>query len=373
MSAEVATVFWAVVIARFALPLLIPRFPLPALIACLVLDAVDQTVFQSFGFDPPGYQGYDKAMDNFYLAMAYLATLRNWTSLGAVRIGRGLFFYRLVGVVVFELTGWRPLLLLFPNTFEYFFIAYEAVRSRWDPLRISTRGWLITAATIWVVVKLPQEYWIHVAQLDFTDAVRDLAWFGPAVVIGLVALAGVSWFVVRPRLIAPDWGWRIAADPLPEAMDTGVERAEWMRRHGRLLSVDTAEKAVLVGLLSVIYAQVLPDLDSGPLTLFLQLSALVVASTAISLVAARRGAVGLDSAAKTFAVRLVLNLAIVVVAVLLPVGFTPSRGDLNPTAVGFFVVLLSLLSSLHDRYSPVHGVRREEADAAGVSPPSPGR
>ena len=65
MSVEV--VFWAVVLARFGLPLLIPRYPLPAIVGCLVLDGVDQTIFQSFGFDPPFYQSYDKAMDVFYL------------------------------------------------------------------------------------------------------------------------------------------------------------------------------------------------------------------------------------------------------------------------------------------------------------------
>ena len=64
------TVFALVVAARFLLPLLIPRYPLPAIIACLILDGVDQTIFQLFGYDPPYYQSYDKAMDIFYLSVA---------------------------------------------------------------------------------------------------------------------------------------------------------------------------------------------------------------------------------------------------------------------------------------------------------------
>ena len=76
----VTLVFVGVVLVRLLLPLLIPRFPLPAIVACLVVDGVDQTIFQTFGYDPPGYQGYDKAMDVYYLAIAYLATLRNWTA-----------------------------------------------------------------------------------------------------------------------------------------------------------------------------------------------------------------------------------------------------------------------------------------------------
>ena len=79
-------VFVSVVLVRFLLPLLIPRYPLPAIIGCLVVDAVDQSIFQAFGYDPPGYQSYDKAMDVFYLAIAYLSTLRNWVSNDAFRV-----------------------------------------------------------------------------------------------------------------------------------------------------------------------------------------------------------------------------------------------------------------------------------------------
>ena len=133
-------VFAAVVGARFVLPLFIPAFPLPAIIGCLVLDAADQSIFQAFGYDPPGYQSYDKAMDVFYLAVAYLATMRNWQALPAYRVGQFLYFYRLVGVVAFELTHTRALLLVFPNTFEYFFIAYEGIRTRWAPASTSCAG-----------------------------------------------------------------------------------------------------------------------------------------------------------------------------------------------------------------------------------------
>src|SRR3954453_8768894 len=94
VSTTETTMFVLVVGARFLVPLLIPKFPLPAIIACLVLDAADQSIFQAFGFDPPGYQSYDKAMDVYYLAMAYLSTLRNWASVAAYQVSRFLYFYR---------------------------------------------------------------------------------------------------------------------------------------------------------------------------------------------------------------------------------------------------------------------------------------
>ena len=54
MTTEATVVFVVVVGLRFLLPLFIPKLPLPAILACLVLDGIDQTIFQTFGFDPPG-------------------------------------------------------------------------------------------------------------------------------------------------------------------------------------------------------------------------------------------------------------------------------------------------------------------------------
>ena len=74
---------WAIVLARLFVPLLIPRYPLVIIVA-LVLDAVDGSLLEQFttvdtGPDGP-YQSFDKALDIYYLAIAYVATMRNWTS-----------------------------------------------------------------------------------------------------------------------------------------------------------------------------------------------------------------------------------------------------------------------------------------------------
>jgi hypothetical protein len=340
----VTLVFVGVVVLRVLVPLLIPRFPLPAIIASLVIDAVDQTIFQAFGYDPPGYQGYDKAMDVYYLAIAYLATLRNWTNLPAVRVARFLYFYRLIGVVAFELTGWRTLLLIFPNTFEYFFIAYEVYRLFWNPARVALRSWVVTAATIWVFVKLPQEWWIHIAQLDFTETLAEVPWFGPLCVAGLTLIGSVYWFVVRPRQPAHDWSWHVAADPLPDGAVTVADRNRWVAGHGRLWSAGTLEKVTLIGLLWVIYAQVLPDTGVTPMRLFLGTTVFVLINTAIALTVARSGH-AVEPTLVAFGLRVLVNLGLA--GWLLP-------GEVN---AGAFVLLLSLLSLLDDRYRPIHEIR----------------
>lgn len=354
-------VFSLVVVGRFALPLLIPRFPLPAIIACLILDGVDQTIFQTFGFDPPWYQGYDKAMDLFYLAIAFLSTFRNWTRTSAVQVARFLFFYRMVGVLIFELTGWRTALLLFPNTFEYFFIFYEIVRLRYDPRRFSTRFWIISAAAIWIVIKLPQEYWIHVAQLDVTDAMANVPWFTPVLVGALVILAAVLWFVVIPRMPAPSWSWRISPDPVPAEMATAKQRDAWMAQNLSIFSWWTLEKIALIALLSTVYARILPGLNVSDLRMFVGVGLYVIANVGISMLAARK--VGTrEGMAAAFGLRVAVNVALVFLANLIL-----GTGALSILDTLFFVLLLSLLISYHDRFAPV-GVVREEHDRTDPEP-----
>lgn len=371
MSVESVLVVWLVVVARFVVPLLIPRWPLPAILACLVLDAADQSVFQALGLDPPGYQSYDKAMDVHYLAITYISTLRNWTSRAALGIGRFLFFYRLVGVLLFELFQARALLLVFPNVFEYFFIAYETLRSRWDPARRTTRSWLVLAATIWVVVKLPQEWWIHVAQLDFTDAVSEERWLVPVIGGLLVVAVRVHARAVRPRLGSPDWPRRLAADPLPEAVDEAAERAAWLRRHGAVRSWDTLEKVVLVGLVTVIFGELLPDLRATRVELFAGVGLLVVINVAWSLALARRS-VTRESVWAVGGFRFAFNVG---VAVVYEVAIGGGE-DFQAAPALFFLALLTLLLVLHDRYRPVAGVRfagpvsRGGPEGARRSPPA---
>jgi hypothetical protein len=337
-AADTAPDEWAVIVAivlaRLFVPLLIPRVPLLIIVA-LVLDAVDGSLLDAFtnvdvGPDGP-YQSFDKALDIYYLAIAYLTMLRNWTSVPAFRIGQFLFYYRLAGVLAFELTGARAMLLLFPNTFEFYFIAYEAIRLRWDPARRSARFWLFTAAGLWIFVKLPQEYWIHVAQLDFTDAVSDHPWFGVLCALFVLALLAVLWFVVRPRAPAPDWDWRLAAEPLPEAPPprAGVRWSE------------LAEKAVLLALMSVIFAEILPSVTLSALEVTVGVAAIVCANTALS------------GRIPAFAARLVTNLGLIYLG-----SRVLSDAEDFPLGTGlFFAFLITLLISLYDLYKPVYEAR----------------
>lgn len=361
LQPDVQSVFWAIVAARFILPLLIPRWPLPAILACLVLDGLDQPIFQSFGYDPPFYQGYDKAMDVFYLAVAYVSTLRNWTGRPAQRIARFLFYFRQAGVVAFELSGWRPLLMIFPNVFEYFFIAYEIGRSKWDLSRFGRRFWLMLAALIWIAVKLPQEYWIHVARMDFTDTFFDARWFRLAVTVVFSLLLALYWYLMRPRMAPPDHRLRLAADPVPESIDEGRERAAFLARYGRILSWATLEKIILIGLTSVIFGATLPGLRSTDLQLFLGIAIFVVLNAALGLWSARISGRGIDSAVFNFAAVFAFNIGLVL---LFDILLGRDRGGIDLTSTAFFIFLFSVLLTLYDRYYPVYDTRFTHRDFA---------
>ena len=356
-------VFGTVLLIRFFLPFTILRWPLPGVVACLVVDGIDQTVFQWFGYDPPFYQGYDKAMDVFYLGVAYISTLRNWVSMPAFNVSRLLFFYRQIGVVAFELSQVRALLMIFPNTFEYFFIAYEAIRARWNTVRFQLKFWVITAAFIWVFIKLPQEYWIHIAQLDFTDTVRDYSWFLPTLIVLALAALVLLWVFVRPRLDPADHSWQITAPPVPAAIDNAAERAAYMARYGKVWSVASLEKTLLIGLLFVIFASVLPTTDLNNLRLFSWVGVFVLINAAISLWVVRRN-YSTESVLTTFVARLVVNFGLVVGLEVI-FGTDTSVGDML-----FFLVLFSVLITLYDRYRPVYEYRAHQqpgdAPAAGV-------
>jgi hypothetical protein len=328
-SAPDALVVVAIVLARLGVPLLIPRAPLIILVA-LVIDAVDQTLLAALTdvdtTETGPYQSVDKALDIYYLSIAYLATMRNWSSVPAVRVSRFLYYYRLVGVVLFELTDARAMLLLFPNTFEFFFIAYELIRGRYEPSRFSGRFWVLVAAALWVFIKLPQEYWIHVAQLDFTDTVSDYPAFGVAVGVALTVAAVVVWKLVLPRLPAPDWAWRFDVDPVPPVP----------RERGRIF-----EKVCLLALVCTIFASILPGIDASFVQIAAGVTAIVVANAVITI--ARAGWTG---AAALLATNLVL--------VYLANALLGSRHDFDLGYGLFFAFLIAVIIGLYDAFRPVY-------------------
>lgn len=354
-------VFVGVVLARLLVPLTIPRFPLPGIVASLLIDAVDHSVFEILiDRELTGYQSYDKALDIYYLAIAYVSTLRNWTNPFAFETSRFLWYYRLVGSTAFELTNWRWLLLVFPNTFEYFFIAYSLVALRWNPRRLARNVVLGMAASIWIFIKLPQEYWIHVAQRDATDfikgsilgvtpstrwttAIVENLWVVPALLV-VAALVVLLAHWIRRYLPTPDWRVSIMSRVEVPIIPAITNRA------ARQPLIWLVEKIVLVGLITVIFSQMIPSIDASPIQIVIAVAVLIVANSFVSHGFASRGT-HWRSTLTEFLGMSAINFGIAVsYIVLLPF----SDGDVGITQLLFLIFLLTLIVTLYDRYRPIH-------------------
>ena len=213
---------------------------------------------------------------------------------------------------------------------------------------------MLVAGAIWIFVKLPQEYWIHIAQLDLTDTIRDVPWFLPALVVAVLGLAAVVYFVVRPRLRPADWTWRFRADPLPAEIDEAHERAAYQAAHRKVFDTAALEKIFLIGLISVIYGQVLPGVEASDLELFLGIAVFVVINSAIGLWSAKRG-YSWDSAARLVRGRLRDQRRDWSSSLTCCCRGRERRPPLVDTL--FFVFLFSILTMLYDRYRPVNEYR----------------
>lgn len=366
-------VFLLVVALRVIVPLFIPRFPLPAIIICLVVDGFDKGILESYtSMNLDFYQGYDKALDIYYQTIAFLSTMRNWSSAAAFAVGRFLFYYRLVGVVLFELLQARWLLFVFPNTFEYFFIFYEFVRLRWNPQRWGLKFWAAAGAFIWIVIKLPQEWWIHIAQLDATDFIRDeilVSGRWPlqlAIVLAVIAAGfGVRW-LIRDVLATPSWSLTFDANAPGRDIVEIPNDETVVARPDHIFSVELLEKVVMFSLISIIFAQILPGVDVRPLSMTLAVATLLILNLIVS-EGLRRLGTDFGSAVRQFVIMAVVNSAIVWVVNRVALG----GRDLSLGNTLFFVLLLSLLMTFYDRYRPLYKDRvahmdRQFLDEAGA-------
>lgn len=341
----------AVIAARLLVPLFIPRYPLPGIIAALLVDTVDQTVFQMVGgIDLSGYQTYDKALDVYYLTIAYAATIRNWDGGPAFAIGRALWYYRLVGVALFEHLEERWLLLVFPNTFEYFFIAVELIKVARNPFTLSRNQLLALAAAIWIFIKLPQEWWLHIAQLDFTDEAEALiaARPGVAAAIALGALLAAAGVWRLTALLPPrDWAPTLSADA--QGDELGWPEPPAVARPSAFFGWPFVEKAVLVTLVTLIFEEILPGETRTLLQVAVATSAIIALSTLLSQWLARRGLTW-RSALAEMVVMSGANAGIAMAAARV----LPGRDVRAPLVTFLFlIVLLTLIVVLFDRFKVI--------------------
>ncbi len=162
---------------RIAGSLPVLRWPLAGGLLAIAVDLSDlllRDVLDLGGI--PDYQAFDKWIDQVYLG-AFLVVALRWA--GPERaIAVGLYLFRLVGFVAFELTGERALLLLFPNVFELWFLCVAAVH-RFRPGFVWRPAVTVAVLAVLLAIKEFQEWALHgarlfdsISSLDFIEMVR---------------------------------------------------------------------------------------------------------------------------------------------------------------------------------------------------------
>jgi len=175
-----------VIALRLVLPLTILRWPLAGGILALVIDAFDVVLVDAlaqllgepaeFG---PAYAQIDKWLDTYYLGLEVIVVQR-WPQPMLRSAATLLFVWRLAGVIAFEITGNRPLLVVFPNLFENFYL-YVLIATRWFPrfLPRNTPQLLLVLAVL-MIPKAVQEWVLHYEEL------HPWQWFRNEVLLPLI-------------------------------------------------------------------------------------------------------------------------------------------------------------------------------------------
>ena len=156
------TLLFIILALRLLVPFTIFRWPLLGGILAFTADFYDFFFLNTFGWGfltSETYQPIDKIFDIYYLSFEFLVALR-WRDLLARKSAIALFSWRLLGVVAFELTQTRKFLLLAPNIFEYFYLAFLAIKRFKPEFRLTKKILVIMLVTIGIP-KLIHEYILH--------------------------------------------------------------------------------------------------------------------------------------------------------------------------------------------------------------------
>jgi hypothetical protein len=147
-----------------ALPAL--RWPFAGGLFAIVADFSDLFLMNAIG-GIEDYQRLDKLCDLAYM-LVFLKVALGWTGLERT-VAVGLFAFRMIGEVVFELSAARWTLLVFPNVFEFWFLAVAALH-RYRPGAAMQRRDAAVALVALLLGKEAQEYFLHFDRFldDFT-------------------------------------------------------------------------------------------------------------------------------------------------------------------------------------------------------------
>lgn len=165
-----------VIALRLIVPLSILRWPFWGVIASIAADGLDVVILEATGgakiFWGPTYHPIDKALDTYYLAIAAAVSLR-WKEDLARKTSIILFLWRLVGVIIFEITRIRQVIFFAPNIFENFYLLIAGATQFFPKFRLDSPKKLVIFLLVASVPKLVQEYVMHFMEFQTWKFVKE--------------------------------------------------------------------------------------------------------------------------------------------------------------------------------------------------------
>jgi hypothetical protein len=153
-----------------ALPVL--RWPLAGGLLAVAVDMADLWLVNYVVTGPlPDYQALDKLADLAYMS-TFLVVAAGWQRPERA-VAQLLFAYRIIGVALFVATGWRLLMMLFPNLFEAWFLLVAARDRLAADWRFTPRR-TARALSVLALAKLPQEFLLHIDRRLDRYVLRDV-------------------------------------------------------------------------------------------------------------------------------------------------------------------------------------------------------
>lgn len=146
------------------------------MVASIAADGLDVVILEAVGgakiFWGPTYHPVDKILDTYYLAFAAFVSLR-WPEMLAKKIAVFLFAWRLTGVVIFEITNIRQVILFAPAIFENFYLIVAGGKQFFPKFRVDTSKKLAVILVITAIPKLVQEYFMHFLEFQTWRFVKE--------------------------------------------------------------------------------------------------------------------------------------------------------------------------------------------------------
>ena len=145
-------------IFRIVLSLIVFKYNFFGAILVILIDFADLFLMNLLTFGGVrNYQFLDKFLDLFYISYFLIISLR-WKLL-IRNISIGLFVFRIIGFILFEVFQDRMVLFIFPNLFEFWFIGIAFLH--YKKIEITKKKIYLTLL-IAFLLKMIHEYILHV-------------------------------------------------------------------------------------------------------------------------------------------------------------------------------------------------------------------